>query len=179
MVEDVRASSGQFGICLISRGRDVGGGDQRVDIGTVVDLRAVFPFSDGRSMLVVDGCERLRITSWLSDDPYPRARVEVLSPRGEVVDGELLATATSAVKRLRRLHTEMYADSCLEHDCDLDDDPVTKTWQLCSMSPIATLDQLKLLSIDCTNERLVTLKEICCERYGDMTRQLASAQPAD
>jgi hypothetical protein len=38
---------------------------------------------------------------------------------------------------------------------------------------MATLDQLRLLSIDDADERLTALSEICCERYGDLMRQLA------
>lgn len=172
LVEDVREGEGHFGICLIARGSEVGGGDQRVDVGTIVDLRAVFPFSDGRCMLIVDGRERLFVRRWLVDDPYPRALVQVEAAEPVEVDGDLLAAAHQAVRALRRLHSEMFPDSCLQDGCECDDDPVTRVWQLCSMTPMATLDQMRLLRLDGPNERLAGLLEICCERYGDLTRQL-------
>ena len=113
---------------------------------------------------------------WLDDCPYPRALVESHRTASVVADATLLASTTAAVRSLRNLHSEMNPDSCVERDCVLSSDPAVRTWQLCAMTPMATLDQLKLLSIDRDDERLVTLAEICCERYGDMMRQLELAR---
>lgn len=172
LVDDVHAGNGLFGICLIARGSETGGGDERVDIGTLVELKALFPFSDGRSMMVVDGRERLRVKEWLTDRPYPRAVVVPLPEEGEPGDGDLVESTESAVRSLRNMHSEMYPDSCVGRDCDLEVDAAVRTWQLCAMTPMATLDQQKLLRIDSTNKRLLALGEICHERYGDLMRQL-------
>lgn len=173
LVDDVHAGNGRFGICLIARGSEVGGGDERVNVGTIVELKAVFPFSDGRSMMVVEGRERIRVRTWLDDSPYPRAEVELMAGHDQPSDLELLATTEAAVRSLRNLHSEMHPDSCVERDCGLDDDPHVRAWQLCAMTPMATLDQLKLLKVDAADGRLTTLAEICCERYGDLMRQLS------
>ncbi len=173
LVDDVHAGNGRFGICLIARGPEVGGGDERVDIGTLVELTAVFPFSDGRSMLVVEGRERVRVTQWLADSPYPRAVVEVVSGRDVPTSPALLASTETAVRALRNLHSEMNPDSCVERECELALDPCVRTWQLCAVTPMATLDQLQLLQEMDADARLRDLLDICCERYGDLTRQLA------
>lgn len=172
LVEDVHAGSGLFGICLIARGSEVGGGDERVDVGTLVELKALFPFSDGRSMMVVDGKERLRVKEWLTDSPYPRAVVVPLPEDGGVREPPLLEETEGAVRALRNLHSEMYPDSCVGRDCDLETDPAVRTWQLCAMTPMATLDQQRLLRLDAPDARLRALGEICRERYGDLMRQL-------
>jgi hypothetical protein len=40
------------------------------------------------------------------------------------------------------------------------------------MTPMALLDQFKVISLSDPNERLRLLVEICCERYGDYQRML-------
>jgi Lon protease-like protein len=177
LVDDVHAGDGRFGICLIARGSEVGGGDQRVNVGTIVQLEALFPFSDGRSMLVVDGRERIRVVEWLADCPYPRAVVEIMVTDEVPSNPSLLHSTEAAVRSLRNLHSEMHPDSCVEVDCSMADKPCERAWQLCALAPMATLDQLKLLQADSCDERLRLLGEICCERYGDLMRQLTASSP--
>jgi Lon protease-like protein len=172
LVDDVRARDGRFGICLIAKGCEVGGGDERVDVGTIVQLQTVFPFSDGRCMVVVDGVERIKVDSWLVDDPYPRAIVEIDPGADSPSEGGLLAETEASVRSLRRLHSEMNPDSCVDVGCAMEDESCVRAWQLCALTPMATLDQLKLLREDRCDERLRLLGEICCERYGDLMRQL-------
>ncbi|MDE3221957.1 MAG: hypothetical protein KGL79_00825, partial [Acidobacteriota bacterium] len=85
---------------------------------------------------------------------------------------ELLASTTSAVKALRALQSEVFADQCLQQNVSLDDDPGIRSWQLCSLTPMSTLDQFKVLSLSNPNDRLRLVAEICCERYGDYQRML-------
>ena len=172
LVADVTSAKGHFGICLIARGSEVGGGDQRVDVGTLVDVQSTFPFSDGRCMLVVEGKERIRVEEWLVDDPYPRAMVRIDSGEEVPTDLALLAATEAGVRALRSLHSEMNPDSCVDVGCEMEQEPCVRSWQLCAMAPMATLDQVMLLGEDRCDERLRMLGEICCERYGDLMRQL-------
>ena len=64
-----------FGVVLIERGREVGGGDERTDVGTVAQVVAATELPDGRWYVVAVGTHRLRVRRWLEDDPYPRAEV--------------------------------------------------------------------------------------------------------
>ena len=146
LVEDVEAADGRFGICLIARGSEVGGGDERVDVGTIVQVHSVFPFTDGRCMLVVDGIERIRVTTWLPDDPYPRAMVQIDPGEQTPSDTTLLATTEAGVRALRSLDSEMNPDSCVDVGCQMEDEPCVRAWQLCAMAPMATLD-LSLIHI--------------------------------
>jgi hypothetical protein len=64
----------------------------------------------------------------------------------------------------------------------MDADPWVRSWQLCSMTPMSTLDQFKVLSLSDPNDRLRLVAEVCCERYGDYQRMVAidaSASPFD
>ena len=63
----------EFGVCLIERGSEVGGGDFRSGIGTVATVQEAAELPDGRWAVVTVGTRRIRVERWLDDDPYPRA----------------------------------------------------------------------------------------------------------
>lgn len=65
-----------FGVVLIARGREVGGGDDRHDVGVRARIAAFEDYGDGKYRLRCPLTERIRVLQWLSDDPYPRAVVE-------------------------------------------------------------------------------------------------------
>ncbi|MCR5977711.1 peptidase S16 [Gordonia jinghuaiqii] len=67
-----------FGVVLIARGVEVGGGDVRCDVGAMAHAEITDRFPDGRADLTCTGTYRFRIVEWLPDDPYPRARVQRL-----------------------------------------------------------------------------------------------------
>ena len=94
-LEESRDTS--FVTVLIERGSEVGGGDRRFGLGVKVHLEST-ESTDG--MLLVHGRadEPVRVTSWLEDDPYPRAEIEVVEypePPGAV-----LSDAASALTLL-------------------------------------------------------------------------------
>lgn len=172
MLADIE-SDPVFGTCLIARGSEVGGGDDRTAVATVVRVIASQRLDDGKTLMMVVGKERVEIAEWLDDAPYPRARVSDEVSEGDVVDTQLLRSTESAVRALRAIQSEVLADECLRSNCEMDADPRVRTWQLCSMAPMPVFDQFTVLSLPRTNERLKMVAEICCERYGDYQRILA------
>src|SRR5258706_11763431 len=78
MTRDLLAGDGRFGVVLIERGSEVGGGDTRSDFGCVAQLVQAQQAPDGRFALMAIGVERLRVHEWLPDDPYPRAVVQLI-----------------------------------------------------------------------------------------------------
>lgn len=62
-----------FGVVLISAGREVGGGDSRCDVGTLCGIIEHADLGAGRFALRCRTGERIRVSGWLPDDPYPRA----------------------------------------------------------------------------------------------------------
>ena len=66
----------EFGVTLIERGSEVGGGDQRTDVGVVARMVQVEALEGGRYALVAVGTRRIRVNAWLPDDPYPVADVD-------------------------------------------------------------------------------------------------------
>ena len=164
---------GTFGTTLIERGSEVGVGDVRLGDGSVVKIVASQKTSDGKTLLVVEGIECCEVVEWLIDDPYPQAIVKERHCTECGIDETLLRSTESAVKALRALQSEINADDYTRSNCEMDSDPKIRSWQLCAMTPMSTLDQFKVLSLANPNDRLRLLSEICCERYGDFQRMLA------
>lgn len=76
MVEHCLATDGRFGVVLIERGSEVGGGDVRTDVGTVAQIDRYVRRMGGEFTLVCRGAERITVRQWMSDDPYPHADAE-------------------------------------------------------------------------------------------------------
>ncbi|CAM3708010.1 LON peptidase substrate-binding domain-containing protein [Tsukamurella strandjordii] len=76
LVEHCLATDGRFGVVLIERGSEVGGGDVRTDVGTVAQIDRYVRRMGGEFTLVCRGTERIRVRSWLPEDPYPLAEAE-------------------------------------------------------------------------------------------------------
>lgn len=80
MVRDLLAGGADtldFGVVMIERGHEVGGGDVRADVGTMCRIAEIQALSDDRYAMIVVGIERIEIVEWLDDSPYPRAEVTV------------------------------------------------------------------------------------------------------
>ena len=77
---------GQFGVVLIARGSEVGGGDERFGVGTMARITAASPFDDGRWALRAEGTTRFAVDRWLPDAPYPVAEVTGLADDADDAD---------------------------------------------------------------------------------------------
>ena len=173
LMAECRRGDGSFGVVLISRGSEVGGGDQRVDLGTVARLARVGELGEGRLLVDAVGGERVRVLEWLPDDPYPRATVEVVPDEDPTADPEELERARVAVARLRSLLSELRDIAPLAHDLSLEGDPDRVGWQLCALAPLGALDRQALLAIGGTGERMALLTSQCDAMATDVTALLA------
>ncbi|MDQ2725945.1 MAG: LON peptidase substrate-binding domain-containing protein [Actinomycetota bacterium] len=153
----------EFGIALIERGHEVGGGDQRARIGTVARLADAQRLDDGRWVALAGGVGRFRVEAFLPDDPYPMAMVEDLAdePWG-VTPAEALAAAEAAVRRALALAIEL-EDGNGPVTFDLDDDPATAAWQLCGLAPLGDLDRQRLLETGDHQARLGLVRSLTAE----------------
>ncbi|NLE79040.1 MAG: ATP-dependent protease, partial [Rhodococcus sp.] len=55
----------RFGVVLIARGSEVGGGDVRHDVGTIAHIDTHAAIGDGRFELLCRGADRIRVIEWL------------------------------------------------------------------------------------------------------------------
>lgn len=143
----------EFGIVLIERGSEVGGGEQRFPIGTVAQITQV-EASEGFIGLVAQGSRRIEIVEWLDDDPHPQAEVREL-PELEWQDSlqPLREQAEQLVRRTIAQASE-FVEQQWPADIVLDDDPVAAVWQLAGIAPVGPLDQVTLLRSATTEELL-------------------------
>ncbi|CAM4059130.1 LON peptidase substrate-binding domain-containing protein [Janibacter anophelis] len=159
MLRDIASGDGRFGVVLIERGFEVGGGDERFSIGTVAVVERVSPAAD-RIRLVARGTGRFEVVRWLDDDPYPRAEVRPLPDL--VWEDEQASQMVETERVVRRALAVMseYRTQLWPADVELSEDPVTNAWQLAGIAPLETLDQLALLrsaSVGALLERTVQL----------------------
>jgi len=107
LVADCLDGDGEFGVVLIARGSEVGGGDERFGVGTVAHIVSASPLADGRWALLAVGTRRFAVEHWLDDDPYPRAVVCDMAGGPVPGDEARLEEATAAVRRVRTLLSEL------------------------------------------------------------------------
>ena len=129
MVDDVlRRDPPEFGVVLIERGSEVGGGDVRTTVGCTARVLDAERSTDGRWALLCVGEHRLRVHEWLTDDPYPRARTERWpdpDPQGPSDERDALRVL-AALRRVVALGSELGGPS-LPEPSELSDDPVERS----------------------------------------------------
>lgn len=147
----------ELGVVLISRGHEVGGGDERVDTGTRARLVGAEPLPDGRWLALLLGVERFQVVRWLPDDPYPRAEiVDTPDPPWDPALDTSLAAAEGHVRRASVLASELGEGRAL--DDELPSDRIRAAWALCAAAPLGALDRQRLLEADSAS-RLALLAE--------------------
>jgi hypothetical protein len=176
LMADCLEGDGTFGVVLISRGSEVGGGEERVDVGTVARIADVVELEDGRMVVAARGGRRLRVDHWLPDDPYPRAVVVDLHPQPDAVDlgdREAVAAAGAAVRRLRSLLSELGDVPAPAHDLDLAGDDQEVGWRLCQLAPLNLMDRQRLLGCAGLGARMELLGALCAAMSDDVVALLA------
>ncbi len=165
MTRDCLDGDREFGVVLIERGSEVGGGDTRTYAGTVAKIIDAQEFPDGRWGLMVGGTRRVQVSHWLEDDPYPRAEVQDWPDTGQFNDEDAPRQLPSVVVQWRRvlaLQSELGAPGP-PADFEMSEDPPTAVWQLSALSPMGPLDRQKLLTADNATFRLGLLAELLSE----------------
>lgn len=86
-----------FGVVLIARGREVGGGDDRCDVGVRARIAEFEDHGSGQYRLRCPLTERIRVREWMPDDPYPRAVVETWPDEPGTADGAQVRSAEDRI----------------------------------------------------------------------------------
>ena len=157
MMEHCLADDSSFGVVLIERGNEVGGNDQRFDVGTLTRILQAARLDDGRYVLVTAGEHRVRVRRWLPDAPYPRAEVEPLADRADVETRDRVADVTRLLQRSLALRSEL-GEPVAAADVALADDPVRASFEACSLAGLGPLDAQRLLELDDAGRRLADLE---------------------
>ncbi len=168
LAEACLAGEPEFGVVLIERGSEVGGGDVRFRVGTVARIVEAAQLPDGRYVLATVGTQRFRIDSWLTEDPYPRAevtRIEEPEPTPDVA----LELRRNEVERLLIRVLAMRAElgePSAGIDVQLDPDPLFASFGVAALAPIGPLDGQRLLELDDPGARLEALHRLLADEAG-------------
>ena len=175
LVKDCLAGDGEFGVVLIERGQEVGGGDVRFGVGTLARIVQTAELPDGRWLLDAVGTERFRVTEWLPDDPYPLAMVEALDEAAADTRSAEAEQRRTTVERLLRqvlaLQVElgMPAPSAVR---TLDENPDVAAFEAALLSPIGPMDAQKVLEAPSTIARLTMLETMLADAKELLERRM-------
>lgn len=157
LVQDVLAADRQFGVVLIERGHEVGGGDSRTNVGTVAEVVRAEELDDGRWLVIAVGRHRIRVEQWQPDDPYPRAQVAPWPDDPAPADEAVLADVSARLRRVLDLAAELGDDV---PEVDMTDWPVESSFQAVALSPVGPLDRQALLCQPDPARRLTQLTDL-------------------
>jgi hypothetical protein len=149
----------EFGVVLIERGQEVGGGDIRFEVGTVARIADLQVSEDTVGMVALGG-RRFEVESWGDDDPFPQAEVRLLDDlEWDEQHRALLQDAEKAVRSGLAIASE-YVELAWSPSVELAESPMDAAWQLAAIAPLGPLDQIELLrsaSVEALLHRVVEL----------------------
>lgn len=148
-----------FGVVLITRGREVGGGDIRSDVGALARIAEYADHGMGQYQLNAVVCERIRVTQWLDDDPYPRAAIELWPdepgpPVGPERIGEVVDRILELFERIVSSRGAQLRPDALAVEPEVADDPSRHIYALASRVPMGQADRYALLAAPTLAERV-------------------------
>lgn len=155
----VTSDQPEFGVVLIERGAEIGGGEKRMNLGTiatVTDIGTTEQFYGLESF----GSKRFRVNAWLPDDPYPIADIDFLPDL--IWDDSLMPARVHLETKVRQLlaFASEFGDLQYGPDTAISDDPMDACWQLAGVLPVGPLDQLDLLGCASADELIQRTYEI-------------------
>jgi Lon protease-like protein len=147
----VATENPEFGVVLIERGQEVGGGEKRMEIGTIASVTNIGTLEEFYGLESI-GTKRFRVNAWLPDDPYPIADVDFIPDL--VWDDTLMPSRVHLETRVRQLlaFASEFGDLQYSSDVELSDDPMEACWQLAGVLPVGQLDQMDLLGSQSAEE---------------------------
>jgi uncharacterized protein len=159
LAELLRSEDARFGVVLIERGREVGGGEKRFSVGTIAEISQLGA-QEGFVGLVAQGSRRFEVNEWLDDAPHPRAEVsEIAELEWDNGLSQLREETKQLVRRTLAVASE-FAQNVWPSDIELSANPVAGVWQLAAISPLNALDQLALLGSTSFTELLAGVLEL-------------------
>jgi uncharacterized protein len=183
LVRDCLAGDGEFGVVLIERGSEVGGGDVRTDAGTMARIVRADETPDGRFAVTAVGVRRIRVDRWLADDPYPRAEVTDWpdAPDEAATSGDAtgdpseggLDAVTVLLRRAAALAAEL-GEPAAPLDVELARDAVVASYQATAAAPLGPVDRQALLCAASAPDRIRLLHELLSDRIELLVARLST-----
>ncbi len=163
LVEYCVTRESDFAVVGISRGSEVGGGEQRFDVGCVARILRVEGPPGGRLLLLSLGVGRFRAEAWPPDDPHPWVMARDWPDPDPVEDGGVDELIEAVSVRLAELGDRPAGTDPAAVD------PTVFVYEAAARSPIGPLDRQRLLECPDVGSRLellVTLLDGLLEMRG-------------
>lgn len=174
MLDDCMGGDGDrtFGVVLIERGSEVGGGDVRTGVGTLAGIARSEQLPDGRWALVTLGLRRIRVERWLDDDPYPRAEVSDWPDTAGGASSAVPDTAAPLLRRAAALAREL-GMAAAPLDLELSGDPVAAGYEAIAAAPLGPADRQQLLEAPTLGDRWALLDTLLTDQIQLLEAELA------
>lgn len=166
----------EFGVVLIERGPEVGGGEKRMGIGTIASVTNIGTTEQFYGLESV-GSKRFQVNAWLPDDPYPLADVDFLPDL--IWQDSLMPARVHLETKVRKLlaFASEFGDLQFGPEVEFSSDPMEACWQLAGVLPLGELDQIDLLSSQSADELISRTFEIV--KFADENLLAMLQQPED
>ncbi|KUI32390.1 ATP-dependent protease [Mycobacterium sp. IS-1496] len=151
-----------FGVVLIEAGREVGGGDRRSNVGALARIVEYADLGVAQFRLKCVMGERIRVTQWLDDAPYPRADIEVWDDEPGSIDS---AAVFDVEDRIVALYERVAAAKGSEFGGRSavlgpeESDVAKRLYGLAARVPMGQADRYAVLSAPSVSARLTALSE--------------------
>ncbi|MYE77337.1 MAG: ATP-dependent protease [Acidimicrobiaceae bacterium] len=172
MLDTIVETDNEMGVVLIERGREVGGGDVRCDVGTMARVVETQELSDGRLLVMALGVRRIRVRRWLPDDPYPCAETEDWPDEPEVEPpptGEQMRQLGALVSEARSLARRLEIASGPQHPAaevvpvDVGRDVSQASYRAAALAPLGPLDRYEVLCTPGAGQRLAVAHRVVAD----------------
>lgn len=133
-----------FGVVLIERGSEVGGGDARFAVGTQAEIVQSTRMDDGRHAVMARGVRRLAVERWLPDDPHPWAAISFPHDEAGIGADAARYDAHAELVRLAALAFQAGIGPAAAEP-RLAADSVRASYEAAALLPVGPLDRQRLL----------------------------------
>jgi Lon protease-like protein len=185
LVRDCLSGAREFGVVLIASGREVGGGDARLDVGSMAHIVECQDLGSGRYRLECEMRERIRVMSWLDDDPYPKATVEPWpdEPGATVTGDDIGVVEDRLMEVFERIASSQGAHLPPRHELlgepEPGDDAGKRLYALAARAPMGQADRYSVLAAPTAAARLDVLRDAVETVAAMVEFQLAEGGSAD
>jgi uncharacterized protein len=170
LVRDCLEFDKSFGIVLIRRGDEVGGGDvEPYMVGTAVRIVRVHTYDDGRMDIQVQGERRFRIRKLDESQTYLVGYVEPVIEMELEDNPRTDALIMRATEDFQALVQGLFARQDMNVKVKFPTDPTALSFTMANMLPMENIEKQRLLETTDTLERLQGLRPI-------LERQILEAQ---
>ncbi len=166
-VESALSTEEKLVCCITTKTPDTNGNDAKAvdlfEIGTVVNVKRMMR-AEEIMQLIVQGVERVRVLSWIQEEPFLKAKVEVL-PALKIVDNEAVEALKRNIQSLVQQALAMLPNIPQEIRMAVisQSNPVQLSYFLASVLDLGFETEQKMLEADTVDE-LLTLSHAALAR---------------